>query len=262
MPPTASDILMYGPLELPLNDDDELGGGIDTGNQIQGNTTGELFTKRLADAYGGSDVEAFTKCFVKNAHASDTAYNLVAWLANGCILPVAEGAFSFVSTSASDDATKYIHAIFEKTDGTYDTEDIALNGTSVVNGASLCGAGANVKFELRLDSDDSLTTAAGIISCNRGILLGVIPAGYKTADSHILMAMASAINDTDTTTDRLTAPTGPVFTRPNTQASGLPFADDLAAGDAQGIWLKQVLPDGAISSPELQCVIGWAGEDS
>lgn len=256
-----ADLKLYASANNPADDTSTLGGAIDTGTQITGSSIGELFNKKAANAGGGADKTTYGKAFYKNTNGTDSFLSGVVWVENGLIAPSGDGIFSIVSDSASDDTTKYVKLIYCSS-GTYTTENVTLNGTSSVVSSGSADAGELINIELRLVADDSLTTATGDITITRGSQLGIIPAGYKNATGCYALGLAASLNDTATTTDRLTAPGAISFSYVNTEAGAISCAATMTAGDGQGIWIRQILPAGMASSADLQLVLRISGTDS
>jgi hypothetical protein len=260
----ASEIKLFGPEELPLDDIDPVGGAIDLANEITGLTVNELFVKRAANEHGGPDIADYTKGFLYNENDTDSLYNTRVFLKNGLILPAAAGLIQAVSTSADDNNTKYIRLIFERDDGTYTSEDVVMNGITPVSSTLQQGAGKHLKVLLLSVASDNLIQAAGNITITRGSVLGMIPAGYKTAGSHVSISMEDSLDDNREATNRLTAPIGSAFGVVNTRETAVIIANggELEPESGMGIWFRRLLPDGMLASPEVEVVLTYFGEDA
>jgi len=259
MPVASSDLLLYGSANIPTDDTSTAGGAIDTGNELQGTTIGELFDSTPANAAGGSDIIHYQKCFYKNTNASDDLSDAVIWLLNGLASFGTAGSVSAVSTSSSDDSTKYIKVFGFDSGGNALTESITLNGTSSVNGSSTF---ASIwKVELRLVATDALTTADGDITITRGSDLGMIPTGYYSATAEIEIGLESSLDDSNTTTNRLTAPSGITFSKAIDEGTALDVANSgvLSSGSAQGIWLKRTIKAGLTATTDIEIILRIKG---
>lgn len=259
-----TDLKCYAPLNNPADFTSTLGGGIDETDEIDGNCIGELIYRDAANSEGGADKVRYAKGFIKNTNGSDDYYNASIWIRNSLLSPSADGTVSIVSSSASDDTGYYIKMIFENAAGTKTSENITLNGTSAVTSTGSVKASTIPVFELRLVSDNSLTAANGDITFTRGITLGKIPSGGKTAQGGLQLALEGSLDDTETTTDRTTAPAAVSFSLAQDEASGIDVANSgtLTHGSAQGFWIKVTYPDGQLSSSDLECDIYIDGTDA
>ena len=257
-----TELKLYSPLNNPTNDTDTLGGGIDVTDEVTGGSVGELMIKRGANTIGGADVVAYGKAFYKNTNAIDDLSNSVVWIDNALLQPTANGVLSVVSDSTSDNSDKQVHVIFETPAGVYDSENIVMNGITAVSGTKTIKANTPIKVEFQTVATGDLVATTGNVSINRGSLLGKIPATYKSADGYMAIALEAALNDTETTTNRVTTPGVVTFYVVNTKETGLAVANSgtLTSGAAQGIWLRQTIPDGALPSTELDWNIGIKGD--
>ncbi len=251
---SEDDIKYYAPLNNPTDDSSTLGGGINTSDELNGNSIGEIFPTRGADTDGGSDVVSYAKMFAKNTSATDDMESAQIYIANHLEQPGSDGVITLVSDSDNDDDSLYARIYIEQTDGSKTSEDITLDGTTQVSGTLPVKAGTNVKAEIRSVSGDALTAVEGNIAITRGTLLGYIPSGRKTAQGNYAIGLESSLDDTATTTNRLTAPSGITFYQPGTRNAALDVANGgtLSAGSAQGIWVKQTLYDGEIDTPDME----------
>jgi hypothetical protein len=146
--------------------------------------------------------------------------------------------------------------------GTYTTEDVVLNGTTPVSSTAQAKLGKCVKAELRAVIGDALTPAVGNVYITRGTLLGKIPIGYYSATGNYSLGVASTLDDTVTTTNRLTAPAGITFYQPNTFSAGKAIANGgvLSFGTSQGIWIKQILYNGEAPTSDIEIGLAVRGQ--
>lgn len=245
-----ADILLYACQEIPGNDTDTLGGAIDTGNQISDGDLAKIFNELSADAEGGSDRTRYGKCCIKNTHATDDYVDAKFWLANGLLDPSATGVIKFTTSHASDDDTKYIRLVCEDAAGTMGSEDVTLPAAvGSVFSTRQALISRPIRCELRLIIGDLLTTASGDITIYDANLveIGKIPAGRKYATGEYDLAAHSTLDDSETTTNRTTAPVGAgAFSRANSEATAIDMANSgtLTAGSYQSVWLKRTLVNG------------------
>lgn len=80
MPVYASDLKLYGSVEMPDNDDDVNGGAIDTANEITG-VLGEVFTDAYSDEAGGDTFYQYRKVFFRNESATSDLGSAKIWIA-------------------------------------------------------------------------------------------------------------------------------------------------------------------------------------
>lgn len=199
-----------GPNPIPNDDTDDLGGAIDTGTAINEATVGNLFGDlRIAEAntyYYAIFYEAFnhtTSGSVENARVANRA---------GAKLNTGAGTVTVVSTSASDTG---IIRVTGKVSTVWTQDDITLTGTTPATGNETFDTGSVIRYE-------SLSgIPVGAVTCSvaaetTGIIWGT---SYDPADggssiatymasAEIDLAVATAINTTLSSADRLTAPTG------------------------------------------------------
>lgn len=259
---TTLDLNYYASLNNPADDTSTLGGGIDTSVELTGASVGEIFNQKGANALAGADKTTYAKMHVKNENASDDLSSAVLYLENHLATPAADGTFTIVSSSASDGSAVYVKLYFMLAAGTYTTEDVVLNGTTPVSSTAQAKLGKCVKAELRAVVGDALTPAVGDISITRGVLLGKIPIGYYSASGNYSIGVAATLDDTATTTDRLTAPAGITFYQPNTFSAGVAIVNGgvLTHETSQGIWIKQILYNGETPTADIEIGLVIEGE--
>jgi hypothetical protein len=255
------DIKHYKSASNPANDDDTVGGAI-SASEV-GGTIGEIFHVRTAPAgEEGETLYQYKKSFVANDNADTDLTNAVLFLANALddVGAEGEGLVSATSTSADDDDTKYIRVIGEDDEDDVITEEIALDGTDEVTGASTFYKVFWV--ELRLVSSGALTTAAGDISIEvDGVEIGIIPAGQNCALGIVGIGLEDSLDDTNTTANAVTAPGGISFSKPRTAGTGLAVVNsgELSYGSAQGVWWKQAVEGGLVPAGDLTVCLDWEG---
>ena len=84
---------------------------------------------------------------------------------------------------------------------------------------------------------------------------------YSWAIGFISIGLEGDLNDSTTTTNRITAPAGITFTIPNIAASGLSCAANLSPGDKQSIWMKASIYAGMASLNGFDICLQPYGED-
>jgi hypothetical protein len=232
-------------------DDTSVVGGAVTSAEITGTVLGEvvpvasMIVSNTAQTY-------FYKTFVKNTHASDVAYDVKIWIANGLVDLDTAGRIEIVSTSSDDAASKQARVV-GVVGGSETYEDVPLNGTTPVVTTQAFSAVRRVQ----LRSDGAVANASGNIQIKRqgGPVLGIIPQSFSMATAEVEIGLAPSSNDTATSTNRRTPPTGITFSRPTNEASALSIGD-LSAGVAWGIWRKYAFAPNVLKPSLMQVVIG------
>ena len=240
-----------------------VGGAIDGSDTLVSSAgIGAVFFTMPSNASGGGDKVQYSKIFDKNDHATDTVNGYGVWIENAVDTLGTAATIQFVSSSSSDDSTKMITVIGKSSGGAAQSENVTMNGTSTVT-TTLTYTG-RTRFILRASSGGATSTAAGDITITfSASTVGVIPTGLFSATGEVDIALASALDDSATITDASTAPSGPTFTRPRTQAGMLTTdagTGTLEAQEAQGIWLRWTLPELMQPFSDIQSSILGYGE--
>ena len=264
MPVAASDMKLIEATTMPTSDStSSVGGAIDGGDtEISSATVGQVHYTMASNASGGGDKVRYSKIFDKNDHATDTVNNYVVWIENAIDTLGTANTLSFQSASSSDDDTKEMFIQGFSSGGAAQSEAVEMDGTTQVT-SSLSYTG-RVRCILRLVSTGATSNAAGDIDIEfDSSTVGTIPAGLYSATGEIDIALASALDDSATIADPTTAPSGPSFTRPRTQAGGLTTdggTGTIEAQEAQGIWSRWTLPELMLPYSTIQCSIVGYGE--
>lgn len=254
-----TDVLCYKSQYMPTNDTSTAGGS-KTSTEITGFTVGEVFPTTEANAYGGSSKIHYQKIFITNNNSSDDLLDTIVYLADSLNDLGSSGICSVVSSSASDNSSKKIKIIGFNASGSPQVEYITLNGLTPVAG-SLTVSDVR-RMEIRLASDNSLTTAAGDITLSvSSSPIGKIPATKSTATAELEIGLEPTLDDSNTTTNSITAPSGITFSKPNTSGTGILFANSgvLSATKGQGIWIKQTIKAGTQSSTQVSGILSVEG---
>jgi hypothetical protein len=236
-----------------------VGGGVST-VEILATVIGEVLFTMSALPEGEGDLTQYNKAFYKNTNTTDDLTDAKIWLPNALSDgPVGNYPNSAQSSSADDGSAKKVRWLGYDALGDPVQSEKILNGTTLVTDtvdmSEVHGA------ELRSVATGALVAAAGTITLRRnGETYGVIPPGYSSANSEVAIGLAASLNDTATTTNATTAPSGITFSRPRTFETGLAVAgDDLTSEDSQGIWFRWVQAERRKPSADMQCVVGIRG---
>lgn len=210
--PTRADIAYYGCANpTPTNDTDPLGGAIATGSELDPDVAGNLWSTL---SIGTSDVSVYSVHYRKAINSTSGSliyarfYNRA-----GMELNTGSGTASIQSTSPNEDIDV---RVVGKVSGVWDTEVLAVSGTTLVVGSKVWDATSVYRFEC------TAGTPVGLMTCSvNGEVVGVI---YGTDDdpddgdsesiscymisAETQWALASAINTDKSSSNRLTAPTG------------------------------------------------------
>lgn len=245
---SSTDIKFYATTNIPTADTGTLGGAIDTANEITDDQTGKLIVLPYANPDGGADKPYYGKIHVKNTNATDDLTTATIYIANLLQDPPSTGVIGITTVATGDDDTKYVRVYFENAVGTPTYEDVVLPstpGTTYTTGQALLNR--RIAVGLHLVSDDTITTASGDITIARGTTtLGIIPEGGYNATGRIDIGLASTLDDTATTTNRVTAPGGITFSRADSD-NPLDVANSgvLTHAKNQAVWIRLTMQDGA-----------------
>ena len=234
-----------------------IGGGIDVTSAVGYVVPGDIFFTIASD---GTTITRYSKTFVQNDHATDSAYAVRFYLDNAIDDHATAQIIYATSDSALDDDTKVLRLIGDDNTGAPQKIDILLNGTTSVNSAvqfdplrrieireatysGLTWTGAGALTEL----DGNLTVLAGAVE------IAVIGAGLTSGSAEVYIGVEGVLDGTTTTALPTTAPSGISFFKPRTLAAAISaIGGTIAAGVAQGIWWKQVLTPNTKGSEAIQ----------
>ena len=258
---TSTDLSLVQSASMPA-DDTTTAGGASTSTVITPTTIGEWFPQILSNVFGGSDLSQFQKVFIHNGHDTDSLGDGRVYIYNGILDLAAGGLISYQFSDTTDATNTTVYAIGRDLSGIPQTESIAISGsTSVVTGVKnfKSGAGGLVAIQL-VDSSTGAKKPLvnGTVTITSGAqTLGVLPTGYASAIGFLYLGVVGTQNDTETSTNRLTAPGGISFYKPNSYATGIAIANSgaLDAGDSQGIWGKEIAYNGMPNSRDMDVAI-------
>lgn len=209
--PVRADIAYYGCSNpKPTNDTDPLGGAIDTGSELNPGVSNLWSTLSI----GASDVSVYSVHYRKAINVTSGSliyarfYNRA-----GMELNTGSGTASVQSNSVDEDISV---RIVGKVSSVWDTETLAVSGTTLTVGSKVWDATSVYRAECTAGTPVGLLT----VSIN-GEVVGVI---YGTSDdpddgdsesistymisAETQWALATAINTTKSSSNRLTAPSG------------------------------------------------------
>lgn len=227
MPILDSDIRHYRAQHHPADDASQVGGPRSS-LVITGAASGEVIPDGSV-VVGDTDEVVYYKTFVRNEHSSLTLLQPCLWLANA--LPDALPGVGHVKLAASaQDAGKVVR-LLGVSDGLLKTEQLTLvDGTvtsslqySALVRAEINGQSAAQDVQIRYAPSDAL--------------VGVIPAGSRSATAEVDIAVAPGPDDSQTSPNRRTPPSGLTFSRPSSPADCLQISD-LGPGVAWGVWRR------------------------
>ena len=91
--------------------------------------------------------------------------------------------------------------------------------------------------------------------------IGTIFDGNHSAHGNLYLWLEGTLNADTTSDNRLTAPGAASWSKPRLVGDAEAAADDIGAGDYQGIWIKQILYDGMSNISDGDLRIAWYGAD-
>lgn len=235
MPITDADIRHYRAQYHPYDDTSQVGGPRSS-LIITGTGSGEVIPDGSVVLVG--EVVLYYKTFVRNEHSSLTLMSPRVWLANALPddLP-SSGAARLVASA--QDAGKVVRLLGLTQGGNVATESITLSNGAVDSTTvwsqlwrvELVNASAAQPIQIRHAPTDGL--------------LGVIPAGSRSATAEVDIGAAATPDDSGTSQNRRTPPPGITFSRPSSPDQGLSIAD-LSPGASWGIWRRYRFRSGAV----------------
>lgn len=227
MPVAASDLRHYRAQYHPA-DDTSVVGGARSGLVITGVSSGEVIPDGSV-VIGNSDVVVYYKTFVRNEHGSLALLSPRLWIANA--LPDTLPGTGRVRLAAGpQDAGKTVRLV-GISGGAITSETVQL-----VNGTvdSALQYSALVRAEIQ---DASAAQDVQIRYAPTDAVVGVIPAGSRSASAEVDVGVAAAPDDSQTSPNRLTAPSGVTFSRPASPGAGVAIGN-LGPGVAWGVWRR------------------------
>lgn len=256
---TSGDLKHRESENMPSNDTSTVGGAKTTTDV--GSTIGDVFHTVTANPSASDETKyQYKKTFIVNTNADTDLTNAKIWLKNALDNVSSNGVISAVSLSADDDGDYKIKAVGENAGSAVIAEEIVLNGTTEVNGSSTFSK--VFWIELRDVTSGSLVNANGDITIKvNSVVVGVIPTGKNCALAIVDVGLVATLDDSGTSTNAVTAPSGISFSRPRTFISGIDVANSgtLTFGSGQGIWWKLSVEGGLVPAPELAVNIAIKG---
>ena len=263
---TASDIILYQAELRPANDTDPVGGKDGT-TEITDTTIGEFLPHFRANAAGGADRIQYQKCCLKCDHTSDTFYDPVVWLPYSIDDLTAAGVLKFQFDDTADATNSSLYIIGQDASGDPQTETLAIGGVdTLVSGSKTWNSGAGGVLEVMVKATDTgalkdLADGDVIIYDDATNEIGKIFDGNHSAHGNLYLWLEGTINADTTSDNRLTAPGGASWGKPRKVADAFACADDIDAGEYQGMWLKQILYAGMSNISDGDLRIAFYGAD-
>lgn len=245
-----------------------IGGGVDVASPVGYVVPGDIL---LTLPSGASDVTQYSKSFVKNTHATDSAFSVIFYIANAIDDHATAQIIYATSSSVNDDNTKVLRLIGDDNTGTPQKIDILLNGTTTVNSAVQFDPLRRI--EVREATYSGLTwTGTGALTALEGNLtllagaveIAVIPAGLKSGTAEVALGVENTLDGTSTTVLPTTAPAGISFFKVRTKATGLSAMSGgtMASGTSQGLWWKQIITTNTKGSEAIEVALAVKFEAS
>lgn len=256
--------ILYGCQYMRTNDTDTpQGGSIDTNIVIGKTTIGELIKDKSANAVGGSDTHQYTKCCLKNTHSSSSMYNAKIWIINSITDPGTSEKIQVRVLDVSDASITSIFVIGKNASGIIQTETITIGGnTSWITGTKTWKSGTGgIIAVFALDSMTGSIRSLVNDNCEIRIngevsLIGIIPKGCYSAIGCIAIGLVGVLNDSTTTTNRVTAPSGISFSKPRIQTEALSLGSGgngiIPPTEYQSIWVDTTYFAGCPNIPEAE----------
>lgn len=248
----------------PVDDDTATAGGAISSPDVEVDTSspGELLARMDIQPSGDIDVDHETQYqvgYVKNKASAGAGNSLGSggvYIKNCLQLPSTTQRITLQSNSASDDSSKFVRLWGESSGGALITEDVTLDGTTAVH-----SVGSFVRLfrsELLLVSTGLPTTAAGIIDVIEfgASSIGEISQGYSYATREFAIAMAAAIGDVGTWSNRKTSPGAFTWTYNHTEAGRLLFPATIGPGQYCAVYWRNIFQPGMPSAdliPAFRC---------
>ncbi len=268
--PTRGNKVTYlGSNPVPTDDTSDIGGAVDTGTSVDQSIVGNLFA---AQRIGDSDVPVYEILYEAFDHSSSGSMEN-ARVANraGARFNSGAGTATVVSTLNTDVGTV---RVIGKVSGVFTTEDIVVTGTTPAFGVNTYDSNTVVRWEyVNAIPAGNITCSVASEIC--GIIWGTSadpPDGFYSiatymATAEIDFAVATSINTTLTSSDRLTAPTGIGSFAKATRWTGEDFSiavpgGSLGVGDYVGVCVRFISFTGIFpsASGKIQFKHGIVGD--
>lgn len=218
-------------------------------------TLGSWFTrlKGLASGTIGDDaVKEYQKVFVVNDSAGSTAMNVNIRVENGVDNDTLAANPGFITVNGNDADTKVMIEGLDMSDPpVLTTDEITIDPGNDVVGT--VGMSKILKARLVTTADEDVLAVASdtvLFKDSGDNNIGYIPEGFSWLTS-LKIGLPDTTDDTQTTANRNTAPSGIVFSVATNDLNCLvvrndPEDNDLAPGEGQGIWGEYTIEPGEI----------------
>lgn len=236
-------------------------GGAKTSTVITGATVGEVLFAMAANTSGGNRLQ-YGKLFQDNESADDLS-SAVQFLANGMDDLDTDGYVLTIQSSSTADGSNLTARCIGNDSGGDAQDEFGLAGTSVASGSIVFEYGAVIEF--RDTVTGALTPLTGYATVrHNGVIVAIAPPGSYSVTAEIKFGLAATLNDSATTADAATAPSGISFAKPRTAAAGTALANSgvLTGGDAQGIWLLWTCAENRRPSADVEIYLLCEGDSA
>lgn len=258
-----SDITLNQSANHPADAVSTAGGAISSPRVLVTNAvSGEILPRLLAVPSGDLDTDMVSQYqvgYVENVGGADTLGSPGVYCANFLDALGSVVALAVTGTSASDDSTKFLRVWGEVSSALF-YEDVTLAGLTPVT--TISSWTRVFRAELRLVSNGQVTTAAADIdiAASGGTSIGTIPQGYSVATREVAMAVAAALGDVGTFSNRVTEPAGLSWSYQRTEAGKLAMPADLGPGQKCAVYFRQQAQPG-MGSIDLQLDFRVVGDN-
>lgn len=241
-------------------------GGGPSATEINAGLLEEVHFKMSSALSGGGDRVQISKYFLKNTHSTEPLTEAKVYL------PLSVDDWGVNDTTAvvqgvtTDDDDKFVRFIGHDTAGDPIQYDVNIDGTN--QAASSDTLTAFQSWECRSQSTGALTavSAGNRLDVYRGGVtkLGSLLELYYSGSSGFQIWLPASLDDTTTTVDAATDPSGASWSKPNLESAAISVANSgsLTAGAAQGVWSKWTLPETTKPRSDIQVLTGLIGDDT
>lgn len=262
--PNEEDILWRpGVNGVPTTDTDPIVGAIDTGEVLTPDTDGQIIAGGEADFAGGANRTHYGGCYISNEEGSGGSLTVgKLCLANGGLPIPAQGQITITDPTGENEGLELrvcglvegVQVVEEIEIDSGAAETIALFDASshwwieTVDGAPVAGVNGTDDLEI--------SVGATTVALMRAPLAGHWPNGTTIVSSMYQISMATAVNETLTAANRLTAPTATSGMESYTSGIVVEGDDDrlsigtLEDGDFRGVAIRRTIPAGMGRQPD------------
>lgn len=231
---------------------------------ITGAVVGEWFSKISALESGtlGTDlVIEYAKAFECNTNEDGKDLETALWWVDNLLDDVVTPAAIKIQSSSTADDSTLKQRFWYNVGGELVVDDIVYDGTTLVTGADPV---VDMVYRSRtlLSSNDAAATLTGNGTIKVGsVEIGVQPSGFGWSTRELDFWKVATLDDSGTSTNRLTAPAGASWSRCRSESTALDMGT-ITAGSGRGLWGRLSLEPGMPPVARVDLIPHWKGSST